>query len=210
MALESRNQTIASDFISLKARVKAEMQRRKYTGSLTKYAGAEWDYVVQPTAGEKLLPEHYNKIIEPLNAIAPTGFDAPVRQGDHAIAIKVAADKLTEYEKKSMSGANDCAASCSGRCSTSCGSACNIGCSSCVGTCGNGCDDGCSTSCQGTCKDTCNTTCSGTCKTNCSGGCSKTCKTGCTNNCRGECGSGCMVTCVNTCLGGVVTSLHPS
>ena len=110
MALESKNQTLASDFISLKARVKAEMQRRKYNGDLTKYAGAEWDYVVQPTAGGKLLPEHYNKIIEPLNAIAPTGFNAPIRQGDHAIAIKVAVDKLEEYEKKSpSSGANDCA-----------------------------------------------------------------------------------------------------
>ena len=108
MALESKNQTLASDFISLKARVKAEMQRRKYNGDLTKYAGAEWDYVVQPTAGGKLLPEHYNKIIEPLNAIAPTGFNAPIRQGDHAIAIKVAVDKLEEYEKKSpSSGAND-------------------------------------------------------------------------------------------------------
>ena len=201
MALVKQNQTLASDFISLKARVKAEMQRRKYNGDLTKYAGAEWDYVVQPTAGGKLLPEHYNKIIEPLNAIAPTGFNAPIRQGDHAIAIKVAVDKLAEYEKKSpSSGANDCAVSCSGRCTTSCGSNCY---KVCHGGGSYGCGVGCSGDCDGGREGDCNTTCSGTCKTGCGGGCKGTCKGGCISSCNqycnNSCGYGCGMGCGNGC-----------
>lgn len=183
MALIKQNQTLASDFVSLKARVKAEMQRRKYTGSLAKYAGVEWDYIVQPTVGEKLLPEHYNKIIEPLNAIAPTGYDNAVSQGIHAIAIKAAFDKLAEYEKKSTGGATDCAASCSGLCYTSCGSDCSI-------TCG-GCDYWCSTSCSGGCDTTCTSTCQSECQAKCGGQCGVQCGYSCYLSCRGNCGKNC-------------------
>lgn len=212
MALESKNQTLASDFISLKARVKAEMQRRKYTGSLTKYAGAEWDYVVQPTAGGKLLPEHYNKIIEPLNAIAPTGFDTPITQGDHAIAIKVAVDKLAEYEKKTpSSGANDCAVSCSGRCTTSCGSDCNISCGGCSSTC-SGCSSTCNDTCSGTCS-TCGGACQGSCGIQCGYSCYLSCRTGCGTDCGKtcnlSCGNGCGMGCGGSCGGGSSGTTNP-
>lgn len=212
MALESKNQTLASDFISLKARVKAEMQRRKYSGDLTKYAGAEWDYVVQPTAGGKLLPEHYNKIIEPLNAIAPTGFDTPVAQGDHAVAIKVAVDKLAEYEKKSMSGANDCAVSCSGRCTTSCGSNCNATCGGCGYSCGVDCSGGCNGGCSGTCS-ACGGACQGNCGIQCGYSCYLSCRTGCGTDCGKtcnlSCGNGCGMGCGGSCGGGSSGTSNP-
>lgn len=48
----------ASDLNNLKARVKAEMQRRKYTGSLTGYAGTSYDYSSTPAQGVKIAAEH--------------------------------------------------------------------------------------------------------------------------------------------------------
>lgn len=65
MALNSQNQILASDFVSLKARVKAEMNRRRYSGSLTSYAGTAYDYTENPTSGGVIKPEHANKLIIP-------------------------------------------------------------------------------------------------------------------------------------------------
>ena len=73
MALTVNNKYLASDFIALKARVKAECARRKYTGSVETYASSKYDYTVTPTDGGLVLPEHVNKLITPLNAIASTG-----------------------------------------------------------------------------------------------------------------------------------------
>lgn len=74
MALNSQNQILASDFVSLKARVKAEMNRRRYSGSLTSYAGTAYDYTENPTSGGVIKPEHANKLIIPVNAITPSGY----------------------------------------------------------------------------------------------------------------------------------------
>ena len=63
MALASKNQTLASDFVSLKARVKSEMLRRCHAGSLKGYAGTDYEYTVQPEKGGQLLSEHVNKIV---------------------------------------------------------------------------------------------------------------------------------------------------
>lgn len=174
MALESKNQTLSSDFIAIKARVKAEMLRRSHNGSLKKYAGEDYDYNITPTAGGQLLPEHFNKIIEPLNAVKPTGLET-VSPGDHAISIKDADVILSEMEKFPIGGDSshrtDCQGNCSGLCYASCWNSCS------------GCGYSCSTDCSGDCSDACNLNCASSCGA-CSG-CSSNCWGGCSGNCYG-------------------------
>ena len=74
MAFIKTQRASAQDFIDLKAKVKSECNRRNITGSVSAYAGANYDYTVTPAAGGKILTEHYNKNITPLNAIKPTGY----------------------------------------------------------------------------------------------------------------------------------------
>ena len=69
MGLTQGERALASDFVDLKARVKAEMNRRCRNGSLVAYAGTNYDYTTPLEAGGKINLEHVNKIIEPLNAI---------------------------------------------------------------------------------------------------------------------------------------------
>ena len=59
----------AAQIISLKAEVKAEVLRRQYTGSVASYGGSGYDFTINPTAGNPILIEHGNKIIQPLLAI---------------------------------------------------------------------------------------------------------------------------------------------
>ena len=66
MSIGLHNPVLAQDFISIKARVKAECARRKYNGSVKSYSSASYDYTVQPTAGGVPIPEHFNKIIVPI------------------------------------------------------------------------------------------------------------------------------------------------
>ena len=77
----------ADRFIALKAEVKAECQRRSYTGSVSSYGGTEYDYSVTPASGGTVLKEHYTKIAEPLNAITGDVDVVPdiVNEGDLAI-----------------------------------------------------------------------------------------------------------------------------
>lgn len=58
MALGAGNPILATDINTLKAAVKAEMNRRKYTGSVAGYAAASYDYSTVPAAGVKALVEH--------------------------------------------------------------------------------------------------------------------------------------------------------
>lgn len=202
MALDAKNQMLAADFIALKARVKAEMQRRKYTGSISVYAGDEWDFTVQPEAGGKILPEHFNKIVEPINAISPTGLEA-VKSGDQAMSIKLAEQKLYEYERHALNGANDCASSCTGLCTTSCGSSCG---GNCYAVCENSCNYDCYGTCSSTCADDCTGSCKGTCSSTCSGTCKNTCKTTCTGTCVNDCARTCWSNCLGTCSNSVAVS----
>lgn len=166
------------DFVSLKARVKAEMTRRSSTGSLSQYAGSDYDYTSVPTKENPILPEHYNKLITPLNAINVTGFTTVAADG-YTPALSALETFLTNAEAQPMSGtSSDCASSCSGLC-VSCTGTCVGRCSSCSGSCSGGCS-GCTGSCSGGCTG------------NCTGGCSVcsgTCKGGCTATCTVHCGS---------------------
>ena len=48
MALTQGNSITASDFVALKNKIKTELARRKYTGSVSSYAT---DFSVTPTSG---------------------------------------------------------------------------------------------------------------------------------------------------------------
>lgn len=183
MALTVGNRYLASEFIALKARVKAEMLRRKYKGTLVSYGSSAYDYEVQPTDGGVVLPEHLNKIAIPLNAINDTGI-SEVDSGDVIKAIEVLDEFVTTAAGYSVtSSSTDCKSSCSGLCVTGCGSTCK----GCSGSCTGGCT-GCS-SCSGCsgCGDTCSKNCQNSCYTLCKGGCKGGC-TGCTGDCTNTCG----------------------
>ena len=196
MSLASQNIILASDFVSLKARVKAEMNRRCYSGSLTSYAGTSYDYSVTPASNGKILPEHLNKLTTPVNAISNCGISEK-QSGDVIPALDDFDTKLSSHEAFPMRGSGtDCASSCSGLCSSGCwnscsgcGGSCSYDCTGCSGTCSGGCDGscsgGCSTSCGGACwRDGCTSNCTAACRMDCTGGCSS-CRGKCTGSCQG-------------------------
>ena len=196
MSLASQNIILASDFVSLKARVKAEMNRRCYSGSLTSYAGTSYDYSVTPASNGKILPEHLNKLTTPVNAISNCGISEK-QSGDVIPALDDFNTKLSSHEAFPIRGSGtDCASSCSGLCSSGCwnscsgcGGSCSYDCTGCSGTCSGGCDGscsgGCSTSCGTSCwRDGCTSNCTAACRMDCTGGCSS-CRGKCTGSCQG-------------------------
>ena len=114
MALTAGQQCLAEDFINFKARVKAEMLRRSYSGSLTTYGSSTYDYNNPPTAGGQMKTEHINKIITPMNAVNTTGMEAQ-KVGDQADSIQGLDTTLSNYENFPLYGSgSDCASSCYG------------------------------------------------------------------------------------------------
>lgn len=195
MALNSQNLILASDFVSLKARVKAEMQRRRYTGSLTSYAGTAYDYTTVPTAKGTIKTEHINKIVTPINAISPSGYTTK-NTGDVIPELETLNTKLKAHEAFPLRGSGtDCSSSCSGLCSSSCydscsgcGGSCSTDCSGCSGTCTGDCQGSCTDACSGSCggacwRDQCTSNCTAACRMDCTGGCSTGCGSICSNNC---------------------------
>ena len=198
MSLSAKEQCLAQEMIDLKARVKAEMQRRNGNGSLVAYAGTDYDYTVDPAAGGQMLTEHVNKIVVPMNAITASGMTEQA-VGDQAMAMDGIDAKLTVYvaEPAQKNGTSSCSGACSGlcvsSCYSSCGGSCSVGCGSCTGGCTGSCgggdetcstqggSDGCSGNCGSNCKTDgctayCGMSCWGKCSSNCSGGCENTCK----------------------------------
>lgn len=177
----------ASDFISLKARIKAECERRAYNGSVASYATSAYDYTVTPTSGDVPLPEHFNKIIVPMNAIVNTG-RTTTQSGFLVRQLKSISDSLTALESiDATASSSGCKASCTGLCQGTCATGCT-GCTgdcggSCVAACANGCGSGCAFTCEGRCE----TTCTGTCEESCYVHCTSTCRDGCKDGCKGSC-----------------------
>ena len=193
MALSEGNVILASDFIALKARVKAECKRRKYNGSVKAYAGSSYDYTVKPKNGNVPLPEHFNKIIVPMNAMVKTG-RSKTKNGDLVRAMNDIDTALTKLERIAETAKNGgCKSSCTGLCQGTC----STGCSGCSGTCTGGCSSGCS----GSCKGSCDWTCTKVCYDNCDSECYGECATGCSGGCTGGCSSLCKGSCKTTCVG---------
>ena len=185
--------TINTDrFIAIKSRLKAEVQRRKYVGSVSSYGGAAYDFTNNPKQGTYIRQEHYNKIIEPLNAVNSEGIPNMVQNGTSIEdQFDIFDAKLTVFESKPLTAASNntgCAASCTGLCSTGCYGTCTGSCTgSCKGSCRGSCDgcDGCS-GCSG-CGGSCSYGCSGSCSANCASwycsGCSGSCSALCADYC---------------------------
>ena len=182
--------------VALKANVKAECQRRKYTGSVSSYGDTAYDFTVTPSTGKMILKEHYEKIATPLNAI--TGDidtnGARIISEDEISAME---SKVENLKKKSLTASkanSGCAASCTGLCATSCTGSCSGSCDgSCDGDC-EGCTGTCSGSCDGSCIDSCARGCSNDCSgycTGCSGGCIEVCADSCNGTCVGGCDTSC-------------------
>ena len=201
MSLSAKEQCLAQEMIDLKARVKAEMQRRKGNGSLVAYAGTDYDYTVDPAAGGQMLTEHVNKIVVPMNAITASGMTEQA-VGDQAMAMDVIDAKLTVYvaEPAQKNATSSCSGACSGLCVSSCYSNCGGSCSTGCGSCGGGCSGGCTGDCNETCSNQCGSDgCSGNCGSNCkTDGCTAYCGMSCWGKCSSNCSGGCENTCKNT------------
>ena len=200
MSLSAKEQCLAQEMIDLKARVKAEMQRRKGNGSLVAYAGTDYDYTVDPAAGGQMLTEHVNKIVVPMNAITASGMTEQA-VGDQAMAMDGIDAKLTVYvaEPAQKNGTSSCSGACSGLCVSSCYNSCGGSCSVGCGSCG-GCSSGCTGDCNETCSNQCGSDgCSGNCGSNCkTDGCTAYCGMSCWGKCSSNCTDGCENTCKNT------------
>ena len=178
MGLSVGNVILASDFNLIKARVKAECARRKYVGSIASYASEEYDYTITPIPGENVLPEHWNKIVIPMNQISDTGFTVK-ESGDVVPSLLALSNLLGQFESERTDGTvSSCRSTCTGLCVGACSSGC-MGCTGgCASTCAQSCTGGCSscTSCSGSCQSGCSGTCRGGCST-CAHACASACST---------------------------------
>ena len=196
----------ADRFTALKARVKAEMQRRNQSGSVAGYGGSSYDYTVAPAAGKTVRAEHRDKLVTPMRAVnsdlVPESAGGVIGESELANLET----RVTAWSARSMTdqSGSDCKSGCTGTCYTGCATGCSgcNGCSGCGSGCANGCSgcDGCS-GCGSGCAGSCYTGCSGDCKISCKGctyECVGECTTGCTDACQG-CPSGCADSCSGTC-----------
>ena len=173
------NSIISPDrFNKLKAKVKAECQRRAYVGPVNSYSGSDYDYINVPAINTVITKEHYEKIAIPMNAISG---DIPVNgarviDGVEMTTMETKVTTLSNISLGASQANTGCAASCTGLCSTGCYNECT-GCTSCTSCSGcygcGGCDGTCSGRCSGTCSGSCTGGCSacGGCDVNCSGSC---------------------------------------
>ena len=157
----------ASRMNSLKARVKAECQRRSQTNSVATYGGTSYDYTTVPATGVLVTKEHRDKNAVPLNAINSdtiSGANTQTLVTDSDVTAMEAF--VTVLEKRALTDdtASDCKGSCAGAC-YSCTGSCASGCSSCTGTCTGTCKGGCQ-GCSSDCKTECNW-CDNTCYATC-------------------------------------------
>lgn len=189
----------AADFTALKARIKAECARRKYTGSVAEYSGEDYDYTDNEVASGKMVrKEHYTKITIPMTAI-----DGVTRSDPSLIKQKGLTDldtALTALEAKKMNATSrantGCNSSCTGLCYNACGSSCG---SNCTGGCGVDCEGACSNTCLGTCQNSCGDACEQACSSSCDWTCYSYCRDDCGGGCTGGCNTTCDAYCEDTC-----------
>lgn len=187
--------------VALKAKVKAECQRRKYVGSVSSYGGTNYDFSVAAASGKIMLKEHYEKNAIPLNAITG-GIDtngARIVSDAEITAMENKVEELSDISRWASKANSGCAASCTGLCAGYCDGTCD-------GTCDGDCDGDCDGGCYGSCQSSCSGTCEAYCEERCSDDCIAACQFGCGDLCTGSagasCGNTCMDGCTGTCLGG--------
>ena len=178
--------------VALKAKVKAECQRRKYVGSVSSYGGTNYDFSIAAASGKIMLKEHYEKNAIPLNAI--TGDidtnGARIVSDDEITAMENKVEKLSNISRWASKANSGCAASCTGLCAGSCSDSCDGSCDGCDGTCEGtctGCGSGCASTCEGDCIGGCGYNCWSACASDCTGKCDDTCEGGCYGSCTSVC-----------------------
>lgn len=188
----------ADRFTALKARIKAEMQRRNQSGSVEGYGGSAYDYTVAPAAGKTVRAEHRDKLVTPMRAVnsdlAPASVGSVIKESELANLET----RVTAWAARSMTdqSGSDCKSGCTGTCytgcATGCGSGCETGCTGCSGGC-----EGCGGNCSGYCGG-----CDGACKSGCTDECTKECIGSCRYGCLGSCENSCLSDCGKTCSNG--------
>lgn len=200
----------AERFTALKARVKAEMQRRNQSGSVAAYGAAAYDYTEAPATGKIIKQEHRDKLVTPMRAVnsdtVPDASGAGQVRGAELANLET---RMSVWEARALTdvSGSDCKAGCTGACYGGCATGCS-GCSGCSG-CGSGCASTCSGSCSGGCEGGCDGTCWSSCASNClnscSAACQNNCETACTDTCYGGCKGGC-AGCGGACSNNCVTT----
>ena len=189
----------ASRLNTLKSAVKAECNRRKYTGSVTTYAGSTYNYNETPAKGVIVKKEVYEKNAVPLNAISgdvSTEVSSNVIRDSDFLKLETKVAALKKISLSAASGSTGCNASCTGLCSTGCGNSCD----GCTG-CGSGCASTCSGSCEGSCTG-CEAECEDDCTADCASDCWARCADNCQGSCEGSCRGGCDTSCMENCRDG--------
>ena len=188
----------ASRLNTLKSAVKAECNRRKYTGSVTTYAGSTYNYNKTPAKNVIIEKEIYEKNAVPLNAISgdiSTEVSSNIIKDSDFLKLETKVASLKKISLSAAAGATGCNASCTGLCSTGCGDSC----SGCTG-CGSGCASTCKGSCEGSCEGSC-TGCEAECRDDCTANCADDCWARCADNCQGSCEGSCRGGCEGSCKG---------
>ncbi len=147
------------EFINIKQKVKAEMNRRNLNNSSTNYnslaayGGTSFDFSNAPVAGEVINSEIGEKTINLLYQVEDLENVEFVQQ-NNKLPSDTAVSGLSTYvdnlASESMLGdTSSCRGACSGLCAGSCiggcngcSGACNTGCMGCTATCGTGCASG--------------------------------------------------------------------
>ena len=201
----------ASRLNTLKSAVKAECNRRKYTGSVTTYAGSTYNYSKTPAKNVIIEKEIYEKNAVPLNAISgdiSTEVSSNIIKDSDFLKLETKVATLKKISLSAAAGATGCNASCTGLCSTSCGDSCS-GCTGCGSGCASTCKGDCEGSCSGGCSGSC-TGCEAECRDDCTAKCADDCWARCADNCRGDCegdcSDACSKDCGSGCSGGCSTS----
>ena len=141
------------------------MTRRCRNGSLTAYAGSQYDFTETPTTGKPIKAEHGQKTAGLLQNIKDYGFSG-IREGakipdgfNNANLVAI----LNELEAEPMryQGKSSCNSACSGLCTSNCWDSCTscTGCSGCGGC--DGCSAHCASYCGGSCESGCYEGCYG-------------------------------------------------
>ena len=208
----------------LKAKVKAECLRRKYTGSVENYGSSTYDFSNNPTVGGVIRKEYYDKNATPLNAINNTlvpkanitntenvALNDEIYNMDYQVSAWMTTDKTNKNHSDCANSCTGLCLSCTGSCTSGCSNTCRANCANdCTGVCGDGCTNscrGCGSGCSGSCYGDCDGGCKGTCTVTCGyEGCSGVCQEGCKSNCSGTCTTRCGRCGSNSCSGACTTS----
>lgn len=127
----------ANEVNVLKAKLKAECQRRNHNGSLAQYASSEYDFTNVPVAGAAILEEHGKKTVDILLQVKDKN-DLQFVTKDNTIPSGFGTDLLAYVDQLASEATEGSVSSCRGGCTGLCLGACSSGCSGCNSQC-NGC-----------------------------------------------------------------------